>query len=1165
MKSKAVPLVPDPVCVAVLGPVAVRSRAGGMIEPPGVLAKRFLALLALAGGRSVSTATIVDELWQDDPPAGARSALQTLVSRLRSVCSDGLIETTAAGYRLTCAPEQIDLGLAQQRLAQSSGSLEALRDTLALWRGEPGGDLGESDVTDDLREQADSAHELLSRLFAETLFNAGEYDEALGVARRLRLEHPLDDTVTGLTLRVLSAAGRRADALAEFEAYRRRLRDELGTSPGPELVSLHTALLRETSELEPSPGSARVDASLPRLGEPAASAPSPAVTPRRSPLRLGVKAPPNELIGRDPDIAALNQLITRARLVTVLGAGGLGKTRLAQALSNDEARGDTAVIFVELASVRSPDDLVLAIGQASGIREAQAANRLHDLAGRLDLNSRILTRLRDQPTLLVLDNCEHIVDAVAAWAADALEQVPSLRVLTTSRAPLQVSAELVYPLGALSALSALGAPPQEALPSQPSLGPAVQLFFERAQAARPSVTLNPETVARLCNRLDGMPLAIELAAARVRTMTVDEIERRLTNRFALLTGGDRTAPARHQTLWAVIDWSWNLLTERQRQVLRRLSLFSDGFTEQAAELVAVSTEADVEAGTAAGSAADPTAGSTGTGGAADITADIAADLEALVNQSLLTVAESESTGQMRYRMLETVREFGQMTLIDSGEDAAAMASMAAWASSLSIELMPRLDGRGQVEAFRLVQDEQDNLVDILRRALAEHDGRTSNFVFAILCSYWTMRGAHWEVIGFGPAFFDATAGYDPLSEGPDDRSQLRATAALARCLAIVAVVGLMGELRTMATARSRLKKLTRLDDIADERIRSAAHLVIEAGRFEDLFALQARAMESPDPMTAAFGFVTSSQEAENDGDIERAVHLAQRGYDLAVTTEDEWTKSMIASTLAQLHTQLGHPRAALSWAMKARAGLALLNAEDDLQQLDWVTAMNQLSIGELNEAEPAFHVLADRAGSPGTSVVHDVMTHDLSSIGWLGLAEIARKRGESEAAITGFHRAFIEYGTMGERMAPWYLMVSAAYLAARSLDGWGDEAEDAFAFRVARRARARTLANARMARPSPFADKPVLGCVLVGLAAFLLDPGPHHDEQTALALLALGERLNSREDSPAMGREQHFARASTLAGATAVAEARARVAHATPNESAALAVSVLKECRAFRW
>ena len=232
--------------------------------------------------------------------------------------------------------------------------------------------------------------------------------------------------------------------------------------------------------------------------------------------------------------------------MTVLGAGGLGKTRLAQEVAGRATV--PLVVVVELASVRTDDDVVLALASTLGVREASSNRRIAE--GALDVRDRILARLEEGPALLVLDNCEHVIDGAARWAADLLASLPSLRIVATSRSPLTIGAEQVFPLEPLASDAA---------------GPAVELFVERATAARPGVDLPLEVIARLCTRLDGLPLAIELAAARVRSMTVEQIESRLENRFALLAGGDRTAPERQRTLRAVIDWSWALLSADERR------------------------------------------------------------------------------------------------------------------------------------------------------------------------------------------------------------------------------------------------------------------------------------------------------------------------------------------------------------------------------------------------------------------------------------------------------------------------------------------------------------------------------------------------------------------------------------------------------------------------
>ena len=263
-------------------------------------------------------------------------------------------------------------------------------------------------------------------------------------------------------------------------------------------------------------------------------------------MRIGLRSAPNALVGREYDLEAVEDLVATSRLTTILGAGGLGKTRLAQEVGN-RAVHTPAVIVVELASVRTGEDVELAFASTLGIREARAA-RPADPGAQLDLRSRILGLLSERETLLIVDNCEHIVDAAAAYVQDILDSTTAVRVLATSRAPLTIGAEHVYPLDSLKSSDG-GTGTADA----GEYGPAVALFVERARAARPGAVLPLDVVARLCDRLDGLPLAIELAAARTRSLSVDEIERRLGNRFTLLTGGERTAPERHRTLLAVIE------------------------------------------------------------------------------------------------------------------------------------------------------------------------------------------------------------------------------------------------------------------------------------------------------------------------------------------------------------------------------------------------------------------------------------------------------------------------------------------------------------------------------------------------------------------------------------------------------------------------------------
>ena len=311
-------------------------------------------------------------------------------------------------------------------------------------------------------------------------------------------------------------------ALEGYERHREELADRLGVDPGPALQALHGELLASDR-----------------------------------PVREGLRFEATSLVGRDEDIRALRAAVREARVTSILGPGGLGKTRLAHLLGREAEQ--PVVHFVELVGVASPEDVVGEVGSALGVRDSVSGRRVLTAEQRNDVRARIAQLLDQAPTLLILDNCEHVVEAVADLVAFLVASCRELRVVTTTRAPLAIAAERVFALGQLSEDSA------------------ADLFAQRASAARPGVPLDDEAVRRVVRRLDGLPLAIELAAAKVRVMSVEDIDRRLDDRFALLRGGDRSAPDRHQTLIAVIDWSWNLLTEAERRALRWLSVFPDGF------------------------------------------------------------------------------------------------------------------------------------------------------------------------------------------------------------------------------------------------------------------------------------------------------------------------------------------------------------------------------------------------------------------------------------------------------------------------------------------------------------------------------------------------------------------------------------------------------------
>ncbi len=1136
--------------VAVLGPVLVEDRAGRLAEPAGLLGKSLIVALALARG-SHSVSSLVEDLWVDAPPRQERAALQTLVSRVRTASADGLLESTPSGYALALGPEGTDLGIARLRLeraraAEAAGdpdtAVEESTAALALWRGEPGAELGGTPLAAELCRTASALRDDLLLVRARANRRRGDATAALADLEPLLAARPLDEALQLERMRALAEAGRRSEALLVFAEVREALLERLGTRPGAALVALNAQLLAEDAEdaedteetedaedAEEPAAAATTEAASSRHDEHRPGRPTAApVSPAPHRIRLGLRAAPNALIGREYDLEAVEDLVATSRLTTVLGAGGLGKTRLAQEIGH-RAIHTPAVVFVELASVRSGEDIELAFASTLGIRESRTKRQL-DPGAQLDLRSRILGLLSERATLLIVDNCEHIVDAAAAYIADILESTASVRVLATSRAPLAISAEHVYPLDSLASRERTSTSTSASADTGTSTpyGPAVALFMERARAARPGVVLPVDAVARLCDRLDGLPLAIELAAARTRSLSVEEIERRLGNRFALLTGGERTAPERHRTLLAVIDWSWNLLSGREQTLLRRLSRFPDGFSAEAAEAVA---------GPGAATVLD--------------------DLEALVNQSLVSVTEDGVTGILRYRMLETVREFGDRELVAAGEADEVRAGMDAWAIAFCSEAMLSMYGPGQVPTFLRVTAEQDNLVAVLRSALQGRRLEAVAAVFGLLSYYWSLRSAHSEVLSFGPEVLDALGEWRP--EGP-------ARDHVAVCLTLIGGTFLYTSLRTSARAASRLRHLHSGRPFGDARLECFVALLLTVGREGPVLRLLEEYCSSADPGLAAMGNLIRAQVQENEGDLDEGLETARRSYEKGLEAEDTWTIASAAQALAQLHSQLAHPREALEWARRAYEGLAELQAAGDLRQLDWLIAANSIASGDLERGREVLdRYLAEEVDRTGFDYV------DYYGIGYGGLAEIALAQGDLAEGTHLYHQAVGVYtgDDAAQRetvMNPWLTILTTAQLAARlrahaedpGLLSWTDTDEEA------RRLRLRVLVNVRLS--PPYIDKPVVGTGLLGYALWMLDPhtAARHDGAWAdagLTLFALSARTNSRQDIASLHREPLTARVREAWGGDRLEEALAATAGLSRDDAARRGLELLGRMR----
>jgi len=708
----------DAMRISVLGPLEVSDAAGRPVRVGGHRMRALLILLALDAGRVISTHALIERLWPEDRPGDAANALQSLVSRLRVALRqagvpDGVVESSPVGYRLAVPPEAVDAiafesqaRAGSQALAKGDAHAAAslLRAALGRWRG--------SALTDVAGEEfAFAPAARLAELRAAAALDLVEADLTLGAAdatmigelRELTAADQLAERPAALLMRALAATGRQSAALAVYQRTREHLAEHLGVDPSPQLEQAYLAILRQE---------------IPQATAPQTGAPAAARQPAPSPNEVGgsyvakVRRPPTSFIGRDDDVAGVLKRLRSERLVTLTGPGGVGKTRLSTEVA---VRITVPAWFAELSPVTDPAEVPYAVLDALGLRERSIAPRGADKAG--DPVDRLCAALADRDAVLILDNCEHVVDAAASLAARLLSDCPKVKILATSHEPLQIPGET------LQVVVPLAAPRESDVPEVSTTYPAMRLFADRAAAVLPGFELdasNARAVASICRNLDGLPLAIELATPWLRTLTPAQLAARLDDRFTLLTGGSRTARPRHQTLRAVVDWSWDLLSERERVLARRLAVFPSGATLTAAERVCAGQP---------GPEAVPLPAST-----------VLPTLAGLVGKSLLTRSDDQRDGEPRYRMLDTVRAYGLDRLAEAGEDAATKDAAARYYLELTETADPQLRTKAQARWFHALTAEQDNLNAAIRWAVARQDADTALRFVRAMGYYWVQRG-----------------------------------------------------------------------------------------------------------------------------------------------------------------------------------------------------------------------------------------------------------------------------------------------------------------------------------------------------------------------------------------------------------------------------------------
>ena len=664
---------------------------GVTVPVRGAKQRALLALLALQRGKPVSADRLIDHLWGDGEAGNPANALQAQIGQLRRSLGPAAIVTSEAGYALAIAPDDVDVVRFEQLVAagrrlvaegEAAQGSTALGEALGLRRGEPLAEFAYAGFADVERAHLDELTLVAIEARAGADLELGLHGDLVGELEALCREHPLRERLWELLILGLYRAGRQAEALAAYTEARDRLVDELGIEPGPALRELQTRVLAQDPALTP-PGPAR-----PRAAGPAATG--------------NLRAQLSSFIGRDAELEQLREVIRSHRLVTLIGPGGAGKTRLAVEAAfalRDEHRD--GAWLVELAGVVEPEGVAPAVAVALGasaltVPGAQAAGSTVEL---------IVRHLAGRSVVVVMDNCEHVIAQAAALADALIGSLPALRLIATSREPLGVPGEILVAVGGL-------APPA-----------AVELFVERARAVRPGFTADDRTrlvIEDICRRLDGLPLAVELAAARLRALTVDTVAQRLDDRFRLLTGGARTVLPRQQSLRAVVDWSYDLLFDDERVLFNRLAVFSGGCGLTAAE--AVCADDHVPAG------------------------EILDVVSRLVDKSLVTAADA--AGETRFTQHETLWQYGRERLEESGEVNAVRTRHAEYYRQLAEEAYDGLRGATGPMWRDSLNSEMGNLRAALDWFIATGDAEAALSLASGMAWLWWIttdfaEGARW--------------------------------------------------------------------------------------------------------------------------------------------------------------------------------------------------------------------------------------------------------------------------------------------------------------------------------------------------------------------------------------------------------------------------------------
>lgn len=1003
--------------VCVLGPLTIEAD-GRPVEIGGARLRSLLVRLAADAGSWVPVSRLVQSLWLEDPPADEVNALQSLVSRLRrALPRPDLVESGPAGYRLVVARHDVDAlafeGLIGQgrRTSTPQEALEVLGRALALWRGAPLAEVADAPYAQAWVERLERLRLTAIEERAAALLTEGSPAEPVAELEEVAAQHPLRERTHELLIRALAADGRQGEALAVYERLRRAMADELGLDPPTALQQLHTQVLRDDATLRQS---SSIEVSAPR--------------------RTNLRVPLTTFVGREAELGQITEQLARARLVTLVGTGGAGKTRLvsevAAGLSGGQGQGQDGVWMVELAPVNDPDDVPSTVlGSIGTIDSSQLEAALSGPQPGRNARARLVEALAPHRAVVVLDNCEHLIEACAELAGFLLARCPQLTVLATSREPLGIVGESIWPVRPLA--------------TQSADSPAVRLFTDRAALVRPGFTLTPENepvVTEICRRLDGLPLAIELAAARLRTLGPEALASRLDNRFRLLTGGNRTAMPRHQTLRAVVAWSWELLTEQEQDLIERISVFAGGATAQSAAVVCGENEDEV--------------------------ADL---LISLADKSLLVVA-GQDTAQPRYRLLETIREYALERLSERGAVADMRRAHAKHFLELAEVADPLLRGAEQLTWIEMFRSERDNLLASLRFAIETEDADHAVRLAVATGWFWTMTGRHDEAGSWAEQAL-RVPGESPAGA----RLMVTVLSVLNDSLG----TGGMPDPELVEDIHAQLAKV---DVFGGHPLLTFVEPALAVIREDPEAAAAAveRNLRHPDPWARAMLILMNGILAENEGDFDTFANRVPQALAAFDEIGDRWGIGTASSQLAEIKRAHGELDDSLRLLDRVRTAMSELQARDDeTMALIWAARLHQ-DKGDLVAARKVL-AEADQLTAEGGSWMAQTLTTTGTAMLEAGEGNFAEARRLTEKALRS--------STQAPRMIPQVRAMVLIDLIVYEISDGSPEA-----------ARPRLEEAVELGVASH--DMPVLARVSVGAARYLLARGLPEQAASLLGVAA---------------------------------------------------------------